>query len=87
MISRGIKKLNDLSDRLIYILERINMTGYIEYLENTNRLLYTNFLIGLARGIGYAIGFSLLGAIIVYIIIETGIRPFPEIREYLKSMI
>lgn len=87
MFLRGIKRVDELSDKLIYILERINMTGYIEYLNNTNRLLYTNFLIGLARGIGYAIGFSLLGAIIVYIIIETGVRPFPDIRDFLKSMI
>lgn len=87
MFKRKFTKTTELTDRLIYLLERINLTGYIEYLENTNRILWTNFLIGLARGLGYAIGFGLLGAVVIYIIVETGGINSPGIKEYLRKML
>lgn len=74
------------TERLIYILERINLSGYIEYLNNPKRLLWTNFIIGVARGIGYAIGFGLIGGLIVYIVIETGFMNSPNIREFLRKI-
>lgn len=83
---KQIKKVDELTDKLIYVLERINLTGYIEYISNTNRLIFTNFLIGLARGLGYAIGFSVLGAVVIYILIETGAVNFPAISEFIKRM-
>ncbi|MBQ5850163.1 MAG: hypothetical protein IIW54_05010 [Lachnospiraceae bacterium] len=87
MFNRKRKTIIELTDKLIYLLERINLTDYVEYLGNTNRILYTSFLIGLARGFGSAIGFSLLGAVVIYIVVETGVVNLPAIREYLRNMI
>ena len=87
MLRRKSRRLTELTDKLIYVLERINLTDYIEYLENTNKLLFTNFLVGLARGVGYAVGFSLLGAVIIYVVIETGMVNVPAINEYLKNLL
>lgn len=84
---RRKKYVMELTDKFIYLLERINLTGYIEYLENTNRIIYTNFLIGVARGFGSAIGFSILGAVAIYIVIETGIINIPELKKYLVEML
>lgn len=80
------KREQDLIDKLIYVLERINLTDYIEYINNFNRIVYTNFIIGIARGLGYAIGFSVLGAIVIYILAETGTVNIPVINEYLAKM-
>lgn len=80
------KREQDLIDKLIYVLERINLTDYIEYINNFNRIVYTNFVIGIARGLGYAIGFSVLGAIVIYILAETGTVNIPVINEYLAKM-
>lgn len=87
MLRRKSGRITELTDKLIYVLERINLTDYIEYLENTNKLLFTNFLVGLARGVGYAVGFSLLGAVIIYVVIETGMVNVPAINEYLKNLL
>lgn len=80
------KKEQDLIDKLIYVLERINLTDYIEYINNFNRIVYTNFVIGIARGLGYAIGFSVLGAIVIYILAETGTVNIPVINQYLAKL-
>lgn len=80
------KKEQDLIDKLIYVLERINLTDYIEYINNFNRIVYTNFVIGIARGLGYAIGFSVLGAIVIYVLAETGTVNIPVINQYLAKL-
>jgi hypothetical protein len=43
----------------------MSMAGFSDFLRNTNRLFWTNFLMGLARGIGFVIGVSIIGAIFV----------------------
>jgi hypothetical protein len=41
---------------------------YVYYLEHPKKMLYTNFMGGMARGFGMAIGFTLLGAVAVYLL-------------------
>ncbi|AGA70187.1 hypothetical protein Desdi_2775 [Desulfitobacterium dichloroeliminans LMG P-21439] len=50
------KQVQDLS----LILEKINLTEYITYLNNPRRLLLLNFGVGLVRGLGGAIGATIL---------------------------
>lgn len=73
-------------NQLIYTLERINLTGYVEYLDSKKKLLWNSFLIGVARGLGSAIGFSLLGALVVFIFVETGLINMPAIQQYLGNI-
>jgi len=41
----------------------------VEFLKSPRKLFFHNFLAGLVRGLGMAIGFTILGAIVVAIII------------------
>lgn len=50
---------------LYNVLERINLTEYITYLNNPRRLLLMNFGVGLVKGLGGAIGATLLLGLIV----------------------
>ena len=45
--------------------ERDSLAEYVQYLQDRRRLLATNFLAGMMRGLGFAVGFSLLGALVV----------------------
>lgn len=48
---------------LAQVLEKMNLSEYISYLNNPRRMLLINFLNGLVRGLGIAIGASLLAGI------------------------
>jgi len=57
-----------LAKELIYSMERSNIREYAAFLCDTRRYLWSNFVAGLLRGLGSAIGFSVLGAIALMII-------------------
>lgn len=53
------KKIDIISKKL----ETIKINEYVELMNNTKRLLWKNFVIGLAKGLGMSVGFTILGAI------------------------
>ena len=68
----GGKKLlitiNKKLDKISLNMEKSKLVDYVYYLENPRKMLFANFIGGLARGFGMAIGFTLLGAIAIYIL-------------------
>lgn len=68
MSDRQERVLRALEERLKEVaqnMERMKLAEYVRLLENPWRLLYVNFISGVARGLGIAVGFALLGAILV----------------------
>ncbi|NMB00660.1 MAG: hypothetical protein GX971_03930 [Firmicutes bacterium] len=53
-------------EKLIIALEKSSIAEYIELYRRPRRLLYLNFLAGIARGFGLAIGFTVVGAFFLY---------------------
>lgn len=68
-------------------LEKMKFGDYIEYLQNTKRVLITNFISGLARGFGMAIGFSVLGAIAIYFLTKLANQNIPVIGEFITEIV
>lgn len=58
------KQVNNISSQL----EKAKIADYIGLMENPVRLLIFNFMGGLARGFGMAVGFTLLGALALLIL-------------------
>lgn len=54
-------------DRIAKIVERMNLGDYIGLLQRPGRLLWLNFLAGLARGLGTILGATVLVSLIVAI--------------------
>jgi hypothetical protein len=77
------QKIDDLSIRI----EKLNLAEYIEVLRNPKRLLYVNFLGGIARGFGMAIGFTLLGAFVIYVLQRMVILRLPIIGTFIADII
>jgi len=69
MFGRNIKFkiLNKKLDQISLNMEKSKIIDYVYYLEHPRKMLIPNFLGGLARGFGIAIGFTLLTAFIIYI--------------------
>ena len=57
-----MQKLEELSLHM----EKMKLAEDVQILENLPRLLWINFLTGVARGLGMAVGFTLLGALLLY---------------------
>lgn len=49
-------------------MEKMKLAEYVKLLDNPWRLLYVNFIAGLARGLGVAVGFSVLGALLLIVL-------------------
>jgi len=66
----GGKKLlitiNRKLDKISLSMEKSKLADYVYYLKNPRKMLFANFIGGLARGFGMAVGFTLLGALAIY---------------------
>ncbi len=51
--------------KLIYHLEAMRIAEYLEMLENPKKIIINNFLAGIARGLGMAVGASVIFAIAI----------------------
>ncbi|WP_422448212.1 DUF5665 domain-containing protein [Thermoanaerobacterium sp. DL9XJH110] len=85
--SKLINDLNQKLDNLTVQIEKLNLAEYLDILRNTRRLLYVNFLAGIARGFGMAVGFTLLGALAIYILQRVVILRLPLIGDFIAEIV
>lgn len=57
-----VAKIIQLSRRL----EDASVAEYVEFMRNPRRVIWSNFIAGMARGFGIAIGASVLTAVFLY---------------------
>ncbi|MDN5346836.1 MAG: hypothetical protein PWP65_400 [Clostridia bacterium] len=78
-----LEKIQD----LITAMEKANVAEWVELYRRPGRLLYLNFLAGIARGLGIAVGFTILGALVIYIIKELALLNLPVIGKYIAEIV
>ena len=78
-----LRRLEELVERL----ERLGLEEYLVYLKNRRALFFVNFLAGLARGFGLAIGFTVLGAAVIAFLQRILLESMPNISSFLADMI
>ncbi len=76
------KKIQDIAERM----EKLKIAEYIELLRTPKKFIWINFLAGAARGIGMAIGFTLIAALIVYILSRLAVINIPIIGDYVAEI-
>lgn len=77
------KRMSDYLDAL----ERLRLPEYIRYLDDRKRFIRTQLVAGLLRGVGMAIGFTLLGAVIVLILQRLAQQNLPLIGNFLVEVV
>lgn len=68
-------------------LEKFNLAEYMELLNNPRRYLLVNFAGGIARGLGIAIGATLLAAVVFYILQRVVVLNLPIIGDFIAELI
>lgn len=81
------RKLKIQLDKLNRKIEEAKVKEYVELMGNTKKLLWKNFIAGISKGIGSAIGFTLLGAIVLIILRKVVLLNIPIIGRYLKDIL
>ena len=82
-LGRIEKKLESLAENF----EKAHFTEYIEYVHNRRRLYRNAFVLGIFRGLGTAVGFSLLGALVIYILRAVAKTSIPVLGEFIAEVI
>ncbi len=77
------KRLNELS----LMLEKLKLADYLIHLNNTKRMIWVSFLGGLARGLGLAVGFTLLGALVIYLLQQSFLNNLPVIGDFIADIV
>ncbi len=77
------EKISELAEKM----EKMKLAEYVQLLNNPWRLLYINFLAGLARGVGIAVGFTILGAVVLYFLKVLVMLNLPLISEFLAEIV
>lgn len=68
-------------------LEQLQLDEYLEMLRHPRRMLAVNFMAGLARGLGMAVGFTILGAVVIYILRWVVLLNLPGISSFIAEIV
>ena len=60
-LRKRVCSLGERLSELSLMLEKLKLADYLKHLNNIKRMVWVNFLGGVARGLGIAVGFTLFG--------------------------
>lgn len=74
-------------DRWLESMEKLRLAEYVRYVDDKKRLFWSSFLGGMARGVGMAVGFTILGAVLVLILQDLAKHNLPVIGDFLAQIV
>lgn len=84
------EKFNELNQNIKNLTENISnlkLSKYIELINSPKRIFFVNFMWGLSRGLGMAVGFTILGAIVISILKDIVSINLPYIGNYITEIV
>lgn len=73
--------------RLANHLEAMRIAEYVDLLQRPARLIFINFVAGLARGLGIAIGATLIFAVLVELLHRMIVLNIPGIGNFIADIV
>ncbi|MDK2990953.1 MAG: hypothetical protein PWP48_186 [Clostridiales bacterium] len=83
----AIKRLDERLTEFIKQMESMKVAEYMEYLNDRRKIFWSNFMAGLWRGLGMAIGFTILAAVILYILQKLVVLNLPYIGQFISDIV
>ena len=78
-----VRRLEHVAQRM----EQMHLERYLRHVHNWRRRLLMDFLSGIARGVGFSVGFTVLGALLLYILRNIALANLPVIGEFLADLV
>jgi len=82
-----VKELESRIERIGLLLEKAKIGDYVNIMTRPKTLLLNNFIGGLARGLGTAIGFTILGAVVLYLLRQAVLLNLPFIGGFIAEIV
>lgn len=82
-----VKELESRLDKISLMLEKAKLGDYVTMMSKPKSMLFGNFIAGLARGFGSAIGFTLLGAMVLYFLRQAVFLNIPIIGKFIAEIV
>lgn len=86
-VNQGMLSLQKRIDQLAQNMEKMKLAEYVELLGDTKRLLWINFISGIARGLGIAVGFTILGAALLLFLRKLVMLNLPVIGDFIAQVV
>lgn len=74
-------------EEVLLALQRARLAEYLELLQRPGRLFLLNLLAGLARGLGIAVGFTVLGAIVIWFLRSSFLANLPVVGSWIAQLV
>ena len=87
MLSTVIERLTERLERVTLRMEQLELDAFLRYAGNWPRRLLGEFLAGIARGIGFSVGFTILGAVIIYFLHNAAMSNLPVIGRFVAEIV
>jgi hypothetical protein len=81
------EEYNNLIKNVAVQLEKSKFGAYIDLMQNPLRMIALNFVSGIARGFGIAVGFTILGALVVYLLQRLVVLNLPIIGGIITEIV
>mgnify|MGYP001289214889 FL=1 len=73
-------------ERVATAMEKASIAEFIELYREPRRMLYLSFISGIVRGFGLAIGFTVVGAVFLYILGVVASLNLPLVGEFIAEI-
>lgn len=74
-------------ERLAHRVELLHLEAFLRYVHDWRRRLFFDFLSGIARGIGFSVGFSILGALLLFLLRNMAMSNLPVIGQFVAQLV
>ncbi len=82
-----LENLNRKMEEMAGNMHKIGVAEYVEMLSHPRRIFWINFWSGVARGLGMAIGFTLLAAVVLYLLQHIILLNVPLIGNFIADIV
>ncbi len=74
-------------DKLITAMESIGLEEYLARRKNRKHMLVSNLVTGIAKGLGTAVGFTILGAVLFLLLQRIATANLPIIGDFIAQIV
>lgn len=82
-----VKELESRVENIALMLEKAKIGEYVAFMTRPKVMIINNFIAGLARGFGMTIGFTLLGAVVLYLLRQAVFLNIPIIGNFIAEIV